>query len=146
MHDVVEKHTRTAQELFATRGSALHVCLCHMHDHMCLGVPDTVRNCVMEAGAMVRGGEGGTRRRIYVRTISGRWWRSQVGPVQRIRGMRSPVHRLAPSKSVSSEPFLNCSCHLKRQTSKSSKAHEPWLKLQTMVWLSSAHPIWTNHY
>jgi hypothetical protein len=40
------------------------------------------------------------------------------------------------------EPFLNRSCHLKRQTSKSSKAYEPWLKPQIMVWLGLAHPIW----
>ena len=145
-HDVAEKHTRAAQELFATRGSALHACLCHVHDHARLGVPDAVRNRVVEAGATVRGGEGGTGRRIYVRTVSGRWWRSQVGPVQRIRGTRSLVHRLASSQSMFPELFLNHSCHLKRQTFKSSKAHKLWLKPQTIVWLGSAHPIWTNHY
>lgn len=35
-----------------------------------------------------------------------------------------------PSKSVFPEPFLNRSCHLKRQSSKSSKAYEPRLRPQ----------------
>ncbi len=53
-HGVAEEHARAAQELFATRGSALHVCLCLVREvHACLGVLNAASDHVAEAGEQV---------------------------------------------------------------------------------------------
>jgi hypothetical protein len=53
VHGIVEEHACATEELFATY-SALHVCLCCMREvHAHLGVPDAVRDCVVEAGEQV---------------------------------------------------------------------------------------------
>jgi hypothetical protein len=59
-----------------------------------------------------------------------------------IKSLLGVAIKAAVTKSVVPKPFLNHSCHLKRQTSKSSKAYKLWLKPQTIVWLGLAHPIW----
>ena len=54
VHGIVDRHARAAQDLFATHGSALHACLCHMREvHAHLGDPDAVRDCILEAGEQV---------------------------------------------------------------------------------------------
>ena len=49
-----EEHARTTQGPFATRGGALHACMCRMREvHACLGVLNAVSDYVTEADKQV---------------------------------------------------------------------------------------------
>jgi hypothetical protein len=54
MNSDAEEHACTAQGPFATHGSTLHACICHMHEvHVCLGVLNAVSDHVAEADEQV---------------------------------------------------------------------------------------------